>query len=510
MEINAARESELLPIDGSEASSDSENFDEGFPDLLRFESPERKLGPSVAGMGKVPPHSLEAEQSVIGAVLIDNDSINQVIEVLAGPEDFYVKAHRLIFEGMVELYDNGHPIDIISLSNILKGKGNLSAAGGLNYLSQLIDIVPTSANVGYYTRLVRGMALRRYVIHQSGQIVEEAFDLGMDVDAFIDSVEQRILQVSDSRISQGFSRVSDIVKDAIKDIEKRVQNQDPITGVPTGFVDLDMLTSGFQPGDLIIIAGRPSMGKTSLAMSMVRNVAMEHGLGVAVFSLEMSREQIVTRLLCSESKVNSSKVRSGNLKDAEFPKLVDAASRVAPAPIFVDDISVLSILEMRAKARRLHRECPLKLIVVDYLQLMRGSQRKVERSREQEISEISRGLKALAKELRVPVVALSQLNRSVENRNDKRPIMADLRESGAIEQDADIIGFVYRDEVYNPDTPDKGVAEIIIAKHRNGAVGTVRLAFQNEFTTFENLAEEDSYDYLGENGSFSSEQDDEL
>jgi len=445
--------------------------------------------------GRVPPRSMEAEQSVLGSIMVDNEAINSVVEVISA-EDFYSKENRVVFEAIMALSEEREPIDVVTLRRRLESMQQLDSIGGIDYISRLIDIVPTSANAQFYARIVKEMSLRRKLIHEAGQIIDEAFQGIGDVDGFIDSVEQRIFKVSEARIHAGFSHVADIVKDSIKTVETRFINKEPITGVPSGFSDLDALTSGFQSSDLIILAGRPSMGKTALALSIASHVGLNTGRAVAVFSLEMSKEQIVTRMLCAEARVSNSRVRSGKLGESDFPKLVDAASKVAHADVFVDDTPAISVLEMRAKARRLHREKPLSLIVVDYLQLMRASQRRNER-REQEISEISGSLKALAKELAIPVIALSQLNRSVETRTDKRPIMADLRESGAIEQDADIIGFIYRDEVYNPETADKGVAELIISKHRNGGIGTVRLAFLPEYTKYENLAEESSYDYLG-------------
>lgn len=450
-------------------------------------------GPGSAG--KVPPHSLESEKSVLGAILLDNEAVSASLEILRS-DDFYQNSHRVIFEHMIRLFDRQEPIDVVTLTQSLRAGGELDAAGGLEYLSHLVDIVPTSANTQYYARTIKEMSLRRRLITVASEIATEAFSGRGDVDGFIDSVEQRVFKVSESRVNQTFVRVGDVVKDSIKQVEKRYVSKEPITGIASGFIDLDKMTSGFQASDLVIIAGRPSMGKTALALSIASHVGLKERKAVAVFSLEMSKEQIVMRMLCSEARVSSSRVRSGKLVESDFPRLVDAASEIAQAPVFIDDTPAISVLEMRAKARRLHRQNPLSLIVVDYLQLMRASSRS--ERREQEISEISASLKAVAKELSIPVVALSQLNRSVESRQDKRPMMSDLRESGAIEQDADIIGFVYRDEVYNPDSPDKGTAELIIAKHRNGPVGMVRLAFQGEFTLFENLAEETSYDYLGE------------
>lgn len=457
------------------------------------------------GGGRIPPHSVDSEQSVLGAVLIDNEVIHQLLEIIS-PDDFYRRSHQVIFEAMMAMADRRDPIDVVTLTAELRSRGALNEAGGLEYLSQLVDVVPTSANTIFYGKIIREMSLRRRIIHEAGEIVSEAFVSRGDIDAFIDQVEHRILGVSESRKTSSFAHISDVVKDSIKQVEFLYVNRGPLTGCPSGFKDLDHFTHGFQPSDLIIIAGRPSMGKTALALSMARHAAIDCGHSVAVFSLEMSKEQIVMRLLCSEARVSNSKVRAGNLGESDFPRLVDAASKLATAEIFIDDTPALSVLEMRAKARRLHREKPLSLIVVDYLQLMRGASKRVER-REQEISEISRSLKGLAKELNVPVIALSQLNRSVETRQDKRPIMADLRESGAIEQDADIIGFVYRDEVYHPDTQDKGIAELIVAKHRNGPVGTVRLGFQGDFTLFVDLEQDQTYDYLGDDLALSDEDE---
>ena len=455
--------------------------------------------------GRVPPHSIDAEQSVLGAILLDNETMNDVLEVLRD-EDFYQRSHQLLFEVMVNLHDRHEPVDVVTLSAALRAAGYIEAVGGVDYISHLVDVVPTSANTGYYARIIREMAIRRKMIHEAAEIVERAFAANEDVDGFIDSVEQRIFKIAEQRVNSTFARLGDVVKDSIKHIEQLYLNNEAITGIPSGFVDLDAMTSGFQRSDLVILAGRPSMGKTSLALSMARYIGVDFGKPVAIFSLEMSKEQITQRLLCSEARVGNSKVRNGKLSESDFPRLVDAAAKHAAADIYIEDTPAISVLEMRAKARRLHRQSPLAAVVVDYLQLMRGSPKKSER-REQEISEISGSLKALAKELSIPVLALSQLNRSVETRQDKRPIMADLRESGAIEQDADIIGFVYRDEVYNPESPDKGVAELIIAKHRNGPVGTVRMAFQNEFTLFENLAEEQAYDYLGSELPLDAEDD---
>lgn len=435
---------------------------------------------------RIPPHSLDAEESVLGAILIDNDAINNAIERVQA-DDFYRAAHRAIFQAMVSLCDVREPVDVVTLSQKLRALGTLEEAGGIEYLSRLASAVPSAANISYYAKVVKEMSLRRKIIHEASDIIEDAFKAGDDVENFLDSTEQRILNVSDYRVSKSMFRVGELVQDSIKIVEQLYDRKEPITGVPAGFDRLDSMTAGFQPADLVIIAARPSMGKTALSLSICNHIGIHRGLAAAFFSLEMSKEQIVLRMLCSEARVDNSKVRTGHLGERDFPKLVDAASRIADAPIFIDDTAALTISELRAKARRLHRETPLSMLMVDYLQLMRSP--TYSHSREQEISDISRSLKALAKELRIPVIALSQLNRSVESRTDKRPVMSDLRESGAIEQDADVIMFIYRDEVYNPDTVDKGVSELIIAKQRNGPTGTVRVAFSSNLTRFDNLEE---------------------
>jgi replicative DNA helicase len=389
---------------------------------------------------------------------------------------------------MTSLNERREPVDIVTLSGQLRARNSLDEVGGIEYLSRLASGVPSSANAAFYAREVKEASIRRRVIHEAGAIVDEAFKPEGDMESFLDSVETRILQVADYRIKQSYTLVSEVVQETLKLVEKLYDQKQPVTGVPTGFPDMDRKTAGFQPSDLIILAARPAMGKTALAMSIAQHVGVHEKKSVAVFSLEMSKEQLVMRMLCSEARVENSRVRSGHLMDRDFPKLVDAASRISEAPILLDDTPALTITELRAKCRRMHRDRPLSLVVVDYLQLMRSP--AYSHSREQEISDISRSLKALAKELHVPVIALSQLNRSLESRPDKRPMMSDLRESGAIEQDADLICFIYRDEVYNPTTTtEKGVAEVIIAKQRSGPTGTVRLSFMGEYTRFESLDE---------------------
>ncbi len=442
---------------------------------------------------KVPPQNLEAESSVLGGILLENEAINRVLEVLT-PEDFYRESHRKIFRAMIEICDRSEPVDLITLSDFLKAKGDLEVVGGSAYLASLASAIPTSANIHFYARIVREKAIRRYLISAATEIATRGYEDQENVDEFLDEAEKVIFDISEKRVRGSFVKVGDMIRDSIKMVEKLYERKEMVTGVPSGFKDLDRLTAGFQPSDLIVVAGRPSMGKTALCLNIATHAAFG-GHGVAVFSLEMAKEQLVLRMLCSEARIDHSKVRSGYLADREFPALVMAAGRLAEIPIYIDDTPAISVLELRAKARRLVRDRDKKigLIVVDYLQLMRGSERAP--NREQEISEISRSMKALAKELNIPVIAISQLNRRVEDRGDKRPMMADLRESGAIEQDADVIAFVYREVVYNENVDDPNVAEIIVGKQRNGPTGTVRLAFFREFTRFENYAEVEEFAY---------------
>ena len=442
---------------------------------------------------KVPPQNLEAESSVLGGILLENDAINVVLEVLR-PEDFYRESHRKIFRAMIELLDRNEPVDLITLSDFLKGRNELEAVGGTSYLASLADFVPTAANISYYARIVREKAILRSLI--GAEIATRGYEEQGNVEEFLDTAEKVIFDISEKKIKASFVSVGDMIKDTLKTVEKLYERKEMVTGVPTGYEDLDKLTAGLQPADLIIVAGRPGMGKTAFALNIATNAAYT-GVGAAVFSLEMAKEQLVLRMLCSEARVNSSKVRSGYLGERDFPQLAKAAGRLHEAPIYIDDTPAISVLELRAKARRLVRDRSKKigLIVVDYLQLMRGM--GAANNREQEISEISRSLKALAKELNVPVMALSQLNRRVEDRGDRRPMMSDLRESGAIEQDADVIMFIYRDEVYNKsDESKKGVAEVIVAKQRNGPIDTINLTFLSEFTRFENYTgrDDDYYD----------------
>lgn len=435
---------------------------------------------------RVPPQALEAEISLLGAVLIDQEAIYKIIDFLK-PGDFYKKAHQKIYQSMMKLSEKSEPSDVITLTNELKSKGELEGVGGAAYLAQLAASVASSASIFHYAKIIREKAMLRTLIHVTTDILEEGYVGCEDVEDFLDRAEKSIFEISERNIRQSFAPIREIVKDSFKAIEVLYENKSSVTGIPTGFKKLNELTSGFQSSDLIIIAGRPSMGKTALALNIGLNAAAESKKGVAIFSLEMSKEQLVQRMLCSEARVDSSKLRGGFLKESDWPKLTKAASTLSEALVFIDDSPAMTVLEMRAKARRLKREHDLGMVMVDYLQLMRSH---ITESREREISDISRSLKALAKELSMPVVALSQLNRSVEGRTDKRPQLSDLRESGSLEQDADVVAFVYRDEVYNHDTPEQGVAEIIIGKQRNGPTGTVKLKFFTEYTRFEELEQQ--------------------
>jgi replicative DNA helicase len=439
--------------------------------------------------GKVPPHSIEAEEAVIGGILVDNTAVDRVLELVT-PEDFYRDAHRKIMGAMVDLSARMEPIDLVTLADALKGRNELQDVGGATYLAELVERVPTAANVGYYARIVKDKAILRQLIRTTNEIAMRCYEAPAEVENFVDEAEHSVYQIAERKTRPSFFRVRDIVVESMKAVEQLYERRELVTGVPSGFTDLDRKTAGLQSGDLIIVAGRPSMGKTALALNVAQHAALDARTGVAVFSLEMSKEQLVFRLLCSEARVDQSKVRAGFAAERDYPKLAIAAERLAEAPIYIDDTPALGVMELRAKARRLkrEREANLGVIVVDYLQLMRGT---TSDSREQEISSISRSLKALAKELSVPVIALSQLNRQVESRADKRPVMADLRESGAIEQDADVILFLYRPWVYDPKNADEREAEIIIGKQRNGPIGTVPLTFFAEYTRFENRAEEE-------------------
>jgi replicative DNA helicase len=434
---------------------------------------------------RVPPQSLEAEESLLGGILLDNTAIDRVLE-FARPDDFYREAHRRIFRSMMQLAERNEPVDLVTLSETLRQRGELQDVGGAAYLADLVERVPTAANVTHYARIVREKAILRSLISTATEIAGRGYEDTHDVKDLLDRAEQSIFAISEREVKPAFVRMDRLMVDTFNLVERLSKQKQAVTGVTTGFVDLDRLTAGLQPSDLVIIAARPSMGKTAFALNIAANAALRAQTGVAVFSLEMSKEQLALRMLCCEARVDLARVRTGHLAPGELNELAQCAHVLMEAPVYIDDTPAITVLELRAKARRLWRDpqSKLGLIVVDYLQLMRSSEGKD--SREQEISEISRSLKALAKELHVPVIALSQLNRQVENRTPPVPRLSDLRESGAIEQDADVIAFIYREEAYNEESERKGLADIIVAKQRNGPVGKVELAFLREYTRFEN------------------------
>ena len=433
---------------------------------------------------KVPPHNLEAEQSVLGALMLDPEVGSSVFEVVQ-PEDFYRDNHRQIFLALRDLFEKGDPIDLVSVAESLRQSGRLEQIGGIATISQIARSVPSAVNCEYYARIVAEKSLLRQLIRSSGQIAEKGYEPGEAATSLLEEAEKMIMDLSQRQVKDGFESIRNILLNTFEKIEALYANKGSLTGIPTFFTELDRMTSGWQPSDLIVIAARPSMGKTALVLYMAQNAAVRGKVPVALFSLEMSKEQLVQRMLCSEAMVDQQRVRTGDLLDTDWPKLTRAVGPLSEAEIFIDDTVGISLAELRSKARRLKMEHGLGLIVIDYLQLMSLGRRA--ESRQQEVAQISRGLKGIARELNVPVIALSQLNRGVEQRQDKRPIMSDLLESGAIEADADVISFIYRDEYYNPESDKKGIAEIIIAKHRNGPVGSVELGYLKEFTKFVNL-----------------------
>jgi replicative DNA helicase len=445
---------------------------------------------------KVPPHSMEAEQSVLGGLLLNNSAWDEVGDrVVEG--DFYRREHRIIFRAIMQLAEHSQPLDVVTLSEALDAQKELDNVGGLVYLGRLVKDTPSAANIRAYADIVRERSILRQLIDVGTQIAGSAFEPdGRNSRELLDTAERMVYEIADqgTRQRQGFANIKSLVKKAVERIDTLFQQEGNITGVPTGWNDFDDMTSGLQRGDLVIIAGRPSMGKTTFAMNIAEHACIKARETTAVFSMEMPGEQLAMRMMSSLGRIDQHKVRSGKLEDDDWPRLTSACSILSEAPMFIDDTPGLSPMELRARARRLKREHGLGLIVIDYLQLMQVPGNSENRATE--ISEISRNLKGLAKELNVPVIALSQLNRSLEQRPNKRPVMSDLRESGAIEQDADVIVFIYRDEVYNKDSPDKGTAEIIIGKQRNGPIGDVRLTFLGKYTRFENFAP-DSYSYSG-------------
>ncbi|WP_448873349.1 replicative DNA helicase [Desulfobulbus propionicus] len=447
--------------------------------------PQNSLSSAPVASSMIPPQSIEAEQAVLGTVLLQDKALLKIVDVLK-PDDFYREAHKTIFTAMITLFEKREPHDLITVTSLLNDQNKLDRVGGASYLASLTDIIPFSGTLMHHAQLIRKKSILRKLIQTTSEVTARCYDTQDDIESLIDQAEKTIFEIAHSNKGQGFEPMSSIVPRAFDRITALFDKQEHITGVATGYDELDRLTAGLQPAELIILAARPSMGKTALSMNIVQHAALIGKVPVAVFSLEMSMESLALRMLCSIGRIDSQRIRTGKLHDNDWPKLTRATGMLADAPIYIDDTAGLTVLEMRAKARRLKSEHNLGLIVVDYLQLMQGKSNSENRT--QEISEISRSLKAMAKELNVPVLALSQLNRSLENRTDKRPQLADLRESGAIEQDADVIMFIYRDEVYNhaEDNPNRGLAEVIIGKQRNGPTGMIKMTFLGEYTTFEN------------------------
>ncbi len=442
---------------------------------------------------RLPPQDADAEASILSAILIDNEALLDVVEILT-PEDFYRDAHQKIYSAIGGLFTRNEPIDLVTLANILKERKHLEKVGGAAYLAQLVNDIPLAINAGHHARIVHEKASLRRLIHSANEITKRCFEDQGEVDEVIDFAENVVFEVSENKTKQSFHPISSIIDINIDELEERQANKSLLTGVPTGFSRIDTLTSGLQGSDLIILAARPAMGKTAFALNLARNAAVNSGTPTAVFSLEMSKEQLSMRMLCAESRVDSSKIRGGFFGKDDWERITEAAGILSQAPLYIDDSPDISAMEIRAKSRRLKMDKGLGLVIIDYLQLMRG--RQGSERRDLEISEISRSLKILAKELSIPVIALSQLNRKLEERADKRPMLSDLRESGALEQDADVVAFIYRDEVYNKEenNPNRNKAEIILAKQRSGPVGTAHLAFLSTYTRFEDLADETYYD----------------
>ena len=434
---------------------------------------------------RILPHSIEAEQSVIGSMILDRDAILVASEILTS-DDFYQKQYGIIFDAMVELCNEGKPVDLVTLQNRLKEKELPPDISSMEYVRDLISAVPTSANVKYYAKIVSEKAVLRRLIKANEEIANTCYLEKENTEIILEEAEKKLFNILQRRNNEEYVPIQQVVLNAINNIEKASKLKGSVTGIPTGFMDLDYKTSGMHPSDLVLIAARPSMGKTAFVLNIAQYMAFRKDVTVAIFSLEMSKEQLVNRLFAMESKVDSQHLRTGNLSDMEWEKLIESAGMIGQSKLIIDDTPGISIADMRSKCRKFKLEMDLKMIIIDYLQLMSGSGRGTD-SRQQEISDISRSLKALARELQVPVLALSQLSRAVEQRPDHRPMLSDLRESGAIEQDADVVMFIYRDDYYNPDTEKKGIAEINIAKQRNGPIGTIDLVWLPEFTKFANL-----------------------
>ena len=435
-------------------------------------------------LNKVPPHSLEAEQSVLGAMLLDKDAIAKAIDILV-VDDFYREAHRIIFDAVVTLYNRAEPVDLIMVTELLRQKNALESVGGASYISSLANMVPTAANAEYYASIVKAKSIYRALVNAGNQISSMGFESGQDVEQTMDRAQQLIFNISQKGRIKTIDDMNTVLMRTFDRIERLYETKGAVTGVPTGFTEMDRMLSGLQPSELIIIAARPSMGKTALALNIATHVALSEKKPVLIFSLEMSQDLLAQRMLCAQASVNAQELRRGNLTDSDWPKLSQAIGRLSEAPIFIDDTPTISALEIRSRARKLKIEKGLGLIVIDYLQLIQGKGRT--ESRQQEIAEITRSLKSLARELEVPVLSLAQLSRAVEATADKKPMLSHLKESGEIEQSADVVAFIYRDEYYNVDTENKNIAEIIIAKQRNGPTGSFQLYWQKEYTRFRNL-----------------------
>lgn len=438
-------------------------------------------------LDRTPPHQLEAEQAVLGAIFLDPQALYRVMEILK-PQDFYKTSHQRIFRVMVDLSDQAEPIDLVMVTEELQRRNWLEEVGGVSYLSDLADSVPTAANVEYYARIVAEKALLRRLIDTATRIVQSGYTSRDDVETILSEAERSILEIRDTRTRDGFVHIKDLLLSAYERIEMLHNTGKEVTGIPSGYRDLDRLTSGFQPSDLVIVAARPSVGKTAFALNVAQNVAVRSGETVAIFSLEMSAAQLVQRMLCAEGNIDANRMRTGSFREEDWEKLTMAIASLSQAQLFIDDTPGIHINQIRAKARRLKAEHGLGLVVIDYLQLIQGHFRE---SRQQEISAISRSLKAMARELNCTVLALSQLSRAVEQRQDKRPMLSDLRESGSIEQDADLVAFLYREDYYDQDSDKQNIVEVIVAKQRNGPVGKVELAFLKEYNKFVNLSRHD-------------------
>tara|TARA_B100000965_G_scaffold93275_1_gene76084 strand:- start:8001 stop:9494 length:1494 start_codon:yes stop_codon:yes gene_type:complete len=440
-------------------------------------------------LGRLPPQALDLEESVLGALMLEKEALTNIIDILK-PENFYKDAHKEIYQAIIDLFNNSQPIDLLTVTNQLKKNGTLDIIGGSYYVTKLTTRVNSASNIEFHSRIILEQSIKRELINISSKVQKDAYEDTIDVFDLLDQTEQSLFDVSESHIRKNYKKVQNLMKEAIDELETKKEKKDGITGVPSGFIDLDTITSGWQPSDLVIIAGRPSMGKTAFVLSLMRNASIDHNLSMGIFSLEMSSLQLVNRLISSEAELDSDKIRKGNLKDYEWQQLLHKTDLLQKAPIFIDDTPALSILELRAKARRLKSQHDIQCIIVDYLQLMTSEYGKTSGNREQEIASISRSLKAVAKELNIPVIALSQLSRAVETRGgDKRPVLSDLRESGSIEQDADMVMFIYRAEKYDI-TEDEdgestiGVAELLLRKNRNGPTGKVKLKFVERFAKF--------------------------